>query len=253
MSALTEIKSTSGKWAIDVANFDRDLTRIDFNRCTGANLSGDIANLPAGLTYLNYASTSSTLTGDIGDLPAGLTYLSYYRTSSILTGDVANLPSKLTFLACYSTSSVLTGNIAKLPARLTNLDCSNTSSTMTGDIANLPAGLTYLNCSRTSSVLNGDIADLPSGLTYVNCYNTSSTLTAAKGTLGCTGAVKILEFTSLGLNAATVDAILVACATHTNWGRSAVLKIGGTNAAPTATGLAAATTLQAAGCTVTHS
>ena len=70
----------------------------------GADISFDVANLPAGLTYLSVWG-SNTLSGDIANLPAGLTYLSMYG-SNTLSGDIANLPAGLTYLAVTGSNTI---------------------------------------------------------------------------------------------------------------------------------------------------
>ena len=95
------------------------LTKFKMNR-SGADISFDIANLPAGLTYF-YCGGSNTVTGDIANLPSGLTYFDCGGSNAV-TGDIANLPSGLAHFGCAGNNSI------------------------TGDVANLPSGLTHINC-----------------------------------------------------------------------------------------------------------
>ena len=153
--------------SFDVAHMPASLTYLVVY---GSNtLSGDIANLSSGLTRLEVYG-SNTLSGDIANLPSGLTYLVVYG-SNTLSGDIANLSSGLTRLEVYG-SNTLSGDIANLPSGLTYLNVGG-SNTLSGDVANLPSGLTYLNVGG-SNTLSGDVANLPSGLTYLYAYGSNT-------------------------------------------------------------------------------
>jgi hypothetical protein len=128
-----------------------------------------LANLPAGLTYLNWEG-NNTGTGDIANLPAGLTYLSWWGNNTG-TGDIANLPAGLTYFIWWGNNTG-TGDIANLPAGLTYFGWGG-NNTGTGDIANLPAGLTYFIWWGNNTG-TGDIANLPAGLTFFGWWGNNT-------------------------------------------------------------------------------
>lgn len=89
-------------------------------------------------------------------------------------------------------------------------------------------------------------------MTYINFNSSSSKVTATKGKLGCTGSIKLLDLSGLSLNSATIDKILVACATHINWAAKGILRLTGNNAPPTTAASTSITKLRNNGCTVEH-
>ena len=171
LDALAGVKTikavgTSTTFSTDRLGIDSSVNRLELQ----ADTSGNIGNLPIGLTYyLN--SGSNTTSGDIGNLPVGLTY--YSNTGSNTTsGDVNNLPVGLTYYL-NTGSNTTSGDIGNLPTGLTFY--SNTGfNTTSGDVNNLPVGLTfYLNTG--SNTTSGDIGNLPVGLTYYSNSGSNTT------------------------------------------------------------------------------
>ncbi len=171
LSQVTAITSMTGEWSFNLTALSQFPSITSFTATTGNLTTGDIANLPAGLTYY-YNTGSNTTSGSIASLPAGLTL--YANTGSNTTsGNIASLPAGLTYYNNQG-SNTTSGNIASLPAGLT-YHINTGSNTTSGSIASLPAGLTYYN-NAGSNTTSGSIASLPAGLTlYANTgSNTTS-------------------------------------------------------------------------------
>lgn len=92
----------------------------------GADISFDLADLPAGVTYV-YCTGSNTVFGDIGGLPRGVTEF-YCLGNCVITGDVAGLPATLQLIDC------------------------NGSNTISGDIGDLPAVSTYVKIRGSNTI-----------------------------------------------------------------------------------------------------
>jgi len=117
--------SQTGTYTIQVYGRIDQMTRF-YVSAGYSTISGNIATFRPcnALTFLRLGSTS--VSGDIANLPSGLTGTLYLYYTSV-SGDIANLPSGLTGnLALYNTS--VSGDIADLPSGLTgNLHLHNTS------------------------------------------------------------------------------------------------------------------------------
>jgi len=250
----------------NLANLPAGLT---YFYCLGSNtVSGDLANLPAGLTHF-YCFGSNTVSGDLANLPAGLTYF-YCSGSNTVSGDLANLPAGLTHFDC-SGSNTVSGDLANLPAGLTHFYCSG-SNTVSGDLANLPAGLTYFYCSGSNTV-SGDLANLPAGLTHFYCLglNTVSgdlaNLPAGLTHFYCSGSNTVSDYSGKawttkpaifitipiggGMIAAEVDQLLIDFDDDLVWAAGNEITITGTHAGRTAASDAAVLNMEAEGATVT--
>ena len=162
VAPIFDVRFNTGNWNFDISVLNQfpNLTRVDI--VTGVT-SGDIANLPSGLTnYGNYGQ--NTTSGDIANLPSGLTV--YVNSGQNTTsGDIANLPSGFTYYHNIGQNTT-SGDIANLPSGLTYYN-NGGQNTTNGNIANLPSGLTFYG-NQGQNTTNGNIANLPSGLTYYN-------------------------------------------------------------------------------------
>nr|QNO41556.1 hypothetical protein MPGNBCFJ_00020 [Methanosarcinales archaeon ANME-2c ERB4] len=172
--------------SFNIASLPASLTYFG---CYGNNTcNGDIASLPASLTHF-YCTGNNTCNGDIASLPASLTYF-YCTGSNTCNGDIASLPASLTYFGCTG-NNTCNGDIASLPASLTYFYCTG-SNTCNGDIASLPASLTYFGCIGNNTC-NGDIASLPASLTYFYCTGSNTcngdiaSLPASLTHFGCAG------------------------------------------------------------------
>ena len=244
VAPIYRVNFNSGEWNFDINDLNclsglRDVL-IDSGTTTG-----DIANLPSGLThYTNYGQ--NTTTGDIANLPSGLTHYANYGQNTT-TGDIANLPSGLTIYG-NGGQNTTTGDIANLPSGLTHY-ANYGQNTTTGDIANLPSGLTiYGNGGQNTTT--GDIANLPNVLIsyYNGGQNTVSDYSGGNLNSGITLFYSVPV--SGGLNATEVDNLFIEL--ETTLPGIGYINLTGANAAPTAASLTARNNLIAAGTTVIH-
>ena len=189
---LTRVDIVTGVTSGDIANLPSGLT--NYGNYGQNTTSGDIANLPSGLTvYVN--SGQNTTSGDIANLPSGLTYYNNGGQNTT-NGNIANLPSGLTFYGNQGQNTT-SGNIVNLPSGLTNYSNAGQNTT-SGDIANLPNGLKYY-INQGQNTTSGDIANLPSGLTvYSNLGQNTTNGNIANLPSGLTGYVNYGQNTTTG-------------------------------------------------------
>ena len=150
-SLVTELKfqsqSMTGTWPLSSLAKFTALTHLVAHSNASLNISGSIADAPAGLTQLHLGSTSSNITGRIADAPAGLTHLHLYSTSSNITGSIADAPAGLTQLYLYSTSSNISGGATAMAAvGIREIRCESSSTTQ----ANIDDILARLYADRAS-------------------------------------------------------------------------------------------------------
>nr|QNO42438.1 hypothetical protein ADMFNEEM_00004 [Methanosarcinales archaeon ANME-2c ERB4] len=232
--------------SFNIASLPASLTYFG---CYGNNTcNGDIASLPASLTHF-YCIGSNTCNGDIASLPASLTYF-YCTGSNTCNGDIASLPASLTYFGCIG-SNTCNGDIASLPASLTYFYCTG-SNTCNGDIASLPASLTHFGCAGNNTC-NGDIASLPASLIYLYCTGNN---TIADYTTPHTWTTKPTTFIVVpvgagGLSTAEVDNLLIDFDADLVWAAGNVITLMGTNAARSVASDAAVANMVAEGATVT--
>ena len=260
---ITELRSTAGNMSGSVADLPAGLTVL---YVTGnSTLSGSVADLPAGLTHL-ILEGNSTLSGSVADLPAGLTYLSVAGNNT-LSGSVADLPTGLTvlYVAGYSTlsgsaadlptgltvlyvagNSTLSGSVADLPTGLTYVYVAG-NSTLSGSVADLPAGLTHLSVAGYNT-LSGSVADLPAGLTYLNMIGNNTLSAPTVPTFAAS--MRLIQIHGAAKSAAFVDNILAGAANVATWTTEKLVNLRGTNAAPTAAGLASKAVIESKGAVV---
>jgi len=103
------------------------LTKFKMDR-SGADISFDLAHLPAGLKKFHVAG-DNTISGDLANIPDGVTYFICWGDNTI-SGDLAHLPAGLKTFTCW-------GN-----------------NTISGDLANIPDGVTYFKCGGNNVVAN---------------------------------------------------------------------------------------------------
>jgi hypothetical protein len=154
------------------ASAENNLTKLQINAGTGTDVSFDLSDIPANVTFLSVPAASNTISGDIADAPAGITYF-YLRGSNTISGDIADAPAGITYFNLQGSNTV-SGDIADAPAGITSFTLLG-SNTVSGDIADAPAGITSFTLLG-SNTLSGDIADAPAGITsfYLRGSNTLS-------------------------------------------------------------------------------
>jgi hypothetical protein len=169
-----------------------------------------------------FSSSSGGWSGSIASLPKSL--LVYENTGTNTTfGPISSLPDGLIVYANYGNNTT-SGSIASLPAGLTYY-ANYGNNTTSGSIASLPAGLTYYD-NLGHSILTAPTSVWSGSLTPMNLFRQES---------------------SVGLTVAQVDNILVALSTITSWTGNRLVLLKGTNAPPSAIGMAAAATILANG------
>ncbi|MCB0073852.1 MAG: hypothetical protein KDE20_20430 [Caldilineaceae bacterium] len=167
-----QAQSMAGTWPLSSLAEFTGLTYLRAYGNTGLNVSGSLADAPAGLTQLqlNLGSTSSNITGSLADAPAGLTQLYLYSTSSNITGSLADAPAGLLYLNLYNTSSAITGGATAMAAvGIREIRCDSSSTTQANIDSILArlyadrAGFTYatptLNVGGTNPDPTGTYAD----------------------------------------------------------------------------------------------
>jgi len=221
------------------------LTKFKMNQ-SGADISFDVANLPAGLTYV-YCTGSNTITGDIANLPAGITSFRCWGSNTI-TGDIANLPAAIANFSCWG-SNTITGDIANLPSGLTVFFCWGNGG-VSGDLADLPAGMKSFVCRGNDVAVFGDLADLPAGIYYFDCGGIVSEYTGKTWTTK-PGTFKLVPVSPGGLSTAEVDQLLIDFDADLTWSSGDVITLTGTNAARSSASDAAVTNMTNEGATIT--
>ena len=93
VAPIFRVYFNSGNWNFDIADLNCFSGLTEVYIYSGIT-TGDIANLPSGLTvYINEGQ--NTTSGNIANLPSGLTVYSNYGQNTT-SGDIANLPNGLT-------------------------------------------------------------------------------------------------------------------------------------------------------------
>lgn len=197
-----------------------------------SGISGDVTDWRLNAAMLKFSILESPAPGDSVGLYGSIQGLmenwpnTFYQfeiyTCPNITGSVTNVrcPTALTAFLAHSTG--LTGDISLFAPQSAMQQFTISDTAITGDMSQLyfPAITNKVECART-------------GVTYVN---TGSGLSR----IGDTPTGKIIDFTGCNLVQAQVDNILVDLAASGI--KSSTIRLTG-NAAPSATGLTAKTTL----------
>lgn len=206
-------------------------------------LSGDISTY-SGVSLDQVTITGlNTITGDVSGISSGISafYIDGYNT---LFGDIATIPNggtNYTFLG----DNTISGDFTGIPATYDYLTVHG-DNTITGDIGAMPAGLIRLEI-RGNNTIYGALSGLTSAnLQRIIISGSSCAITGPVAGISLTQPV-FQQFiyipTSVGgaLTSTDVDDLLCYF-TGVSWnvgvGGSRILNLTGTNAAPTATGLA---------------
>ena len=206
--------------------------------------------LPTGLTYLHLYNNQ--LAGLLSDatLPTGLTYL--HLAINQLAGLLSDVtfPSGLTYLNLAVNQLVGLLSDVTFPSGLTFLNLhDNQLSGLLSDVT-LPTGLTQLNLGANQ--LSGSFGDvtIPVNLATTYVYNNQLTYPSAGKCLSTVTKNSARWYMqSNGMVQGHVDNVLADLVTSGTTGGT--LNIAGSNAAPSAAGLANKTTLEGRGWTVT--
>lgn len=221
-----------------------NLTIIDIEG-SGDVITGDFVYLPRGLiTFISLGA--SAVTGNLVSLPKTLTF--FQCNVSAATGDLIDLPRGLTYFYCNGTGTV-SGNLNSLPTGLTYFFLIG-SNTVTGLLSSIPSGVTTFQCIGLNTI-SGNLATVPAGLVYLFLTGNN---TVTGYTYPRTWAANMREIylipVSGGLSSAEVDQLCINLSAQT-WTNEKILRLTGTNGAPTAASLTARNSLTAQGVAVT--
>jgi len=176
----------------------------------------------------------------------------FEETSNPISGDIKTFAQATGLIYLNLNSTSVDGDIANLSGLTSLNDLRLNNPSVDGDIANL-SGLTsliYLYLNNTS--VDGDIANLSSLIILIKLYlNNTSVDTYTQGVLPDWDACEIY-IQDLGLSQQEVDDFLCDLDTAST-ASTKTLNIAGTNAAPSATGIACKNSLVTKGWTVTVS
>lgn len=199
---LDTLYSLRGQITGDIADLPSTLTKISLLGAEANLLSGNIIDLPTGLTILRIDGLN-TIAGKLSDLPStfatqivriviqgrntiygNLNEFSTYTTLvefdlkgfNTVVGSICNFNSIMQRIVIQGYSSpsgnvsCLTGSTALIALVLENdeddpLLPPGTGNTVTGDIANLPSSLITITVAGLNT-LYGDIMDIPASTTY---------------------------------------------------------------------------------------
>lgn len=211
-------------------------------------VTGDVRNLPAGLTSFNIAG-NNTITGDIKNIPGALGSFRLLGENTV-SGDVRGIPESLNTLKLHgrntlggdlkhihpglnvfdvrgeNTVSGDTGNIPRGLAFFMSRFTCHGENTIKGNLKDIPRNMVYFNCRGNNNVA-GDIADLPPWITYFDLggANSVSRYSRREWTEG----MKVFRFEAppgSGLDTGEVDSLLKDLA-ETAWEGEKSLRLGG--------------------------
>jgi len=191
----------------------------------GADISFDIANLPASLLDFAIGDGVNTITGDIANLPASLESFECQGYSTV-SGDIANLPASLTHFHVTG-QNIVSGDLANLPASLAHFSIQGEHCEISGDVVNLPASLTYFCLIGSSNTVTGDVANLPPLLAYfyVEHYNTISSYSGKTWTT----TPRTFYLSLGGLSWQEMDQLLIDFDDDLTWSSGDVIWLRGSN------------------------
>ena len=230
------------------------ITVLNWNtkKLTGnlASMINPVSSRLTGLRYLYlYINQLSGLFSDV-TLPTGLTYLHLYNNQLAGLLSDATLPTGLTYLNLAVNQLVGLLSDVTFPSGLTFLNLhDNQLSGLLSDVT-LPTGLTQLNLGANQ--LSGSFGDvtIPVNLATTYVYNNQLTYPSAGKCLSTVTKNSARWYMqSNGMVQGHVDNVLADLVTSGTTGGT--LNIAGSNAAPSAAGLANKTTLEGRGWTVT--
>lgn len=153
----------------ELKELPRLLTHLQLRGNT-ISISGDVADLPRKLNYV-YLSTDtvSKTTGNVADLPRGLTDIRLYNLVEGFTGDIKDLPSNLTSILMAGTNFNIYGDIKNAPSNLLTLQISG-NSTITGNIADIPRTIKTITLNPDSNIY-GNLSEMPPTIGYFILYS----------------------------------------------------------------------------------
>lgn len=140
-----------------------------------AYVSGVTSQLPKTLTRLQ--TNKNNLSGDVSDLPTGLTFTFIWGDTTI-GGDSTGLPrpTGITYIAILGNNTI-SGNVSGLPQNSTFRTLSITGdNTLSGDTSGIPTGLTYCIIWGNNTI-SGDISGTPRNINTTLSIEGNNTIT----------------------------------------------------------------------------
>lgn len=238
-----------------------NLTSLSVEGMSGSTTS-TFSDLPRTLTYLYIWPTASNMilpiSGNITDLPSGLTtFISKDNStsSSILVGDIGLLPNTIVTFQYYNNYvPSIYGNLSGITSKTSLNKFDISKSVISGAITDIPSSITSFTLPLGTINITGNITNIPLGIDQFVCNSRLSDYTSGRNWSGS----NIIEFicnneTSYGLSSTEVDDLLIDLNATANWDSSGpkTLTIKGSNGARTAASNSAVTSLQGKGVTVT--
>jgi len=212
-------------------------------------ISGEISGISTNLKVIQIIQRTSSLTGNTitGNI-SGLSGHTNLRTMLIegantIFGDIQYLPPNLTYLNLKGYNTI-SGNVADIPSSVTNFEVYG-NNTISGDISGIPP-ISYFRVEGNNAI-SGGFSGFPSGINrFILSGGSIDTSSGSTNGMVFPNNMCIFSYTPTGsgLNQYDVDNILVS-ATAATWTTTSSCSFGkyislqGTNAAPSALGLAA--------------
>jgi len=179
-----------------------------FRSSTTSNFTGSIDSLPSPLTLFNQTDTNSSITGNITNLPLGLTSFILYGslTTQTITGDLGTCLNARPLLydirvrggntitcnfATFSPpigatpvnielrgNAIISGNLNQITSNIKGITLVTNNFSLAGDIANLPSTMTSFYVFGTNSqIITGDINSLNGKALTTFVINSMSNIT----------------------------------------------------------------------------
>lgn len=214
---------------------------------TGTTLSGNISTYSgASLTNIQIGG-ANTISGDTSDIPRNVKTLNLSGYNTI-SGDCANLPTVTVGSYTIGGDNTISGNIGGLPSTIDTLNIAG-NNTISGNVGGIPNGIRVITIGGYNTVTGPLSALTSSTLTSFDIRGTTTTITGPVTGINLT-ATGLRNFIMIpgvggGLTQSEVDDLLVYFTTRTWIPSGGQIDLRGTNAAPSAVGLAAKATLLA--------
>lgn len=133
---------------------------------TGNTITGDINNLPKGITFLNIAGFN-TISGDIKDMITGSTAQTGYfniRGNNTISGNISGASNNFINFILGGSSNTLSGDTSGIPSTV-QIMLIGGQNTLSGDLGSIKSGVTFIDIGGRNSI------DTYTGKTWTNGLN----------------------------------------------------------------------------------
>lgn len=120
------------------------------------DISGDVANLPTGITGICLIYGNNTISGDVSNLPSGISEFLIIG-SNTLSGNLSGIPQSISNIYILGNNTI-SGSISGLSNSVTSLIILG-NNTISGDVSTLPSNLSVLNISGNNTI-SGDVSGI---------------------------------------------------------------------------------------------